>query len=83
MNTKFLDDLLKQAAVTSEHAKNMLDGMQGVIDEAIKAAPDEEKDKIQDVKVLTQRAMAMAREGNAEGINELIKGFTDGRKNNK
>ena len=53
-----------------------------ILQEAVKGAPKEDKQVIENVRLLSIKAMNLAKEGKIEEAQNLIKTFKDGFKNN-
>ncbi len=54
-----------------------------ILHEAIKGAPNEDKETIQAYSVLHKKAVNLAKQGKLKEAQELIKNFTDASKNSK
>lgn len=78
-----LNSLLQLAEESRKQMNLQMSIFDGVLNEMVKEVPEKDKDKIEEFKALTQRAINLAKEGKTEEAQELIKNFQNGCKNNR
>lgn len=72
------DDVKKMVEASKASVKefsNLLNGFDALTTATLEKAPDKDKKRVEEVRALCSNAIKMAKEGNSDGINELLKKF--------
>lgn len=77
-----LKELLKSSEKAAMEIKNQNRIFGSTLQEAIKGAPIEDKDKIDQVRILSLKAIELAKQGKSEEAQQLIKEFNNGGQGN-
>lgn len=76
LNTIIEQGKLAQKAVVEIKNQNRI--FESILQEAVKGAPNEDKKKVEEVRLLSLKAINLAKEGKIEEAQNLIKIFKDG-----
>ena len=80
-----IDQLKKLSAMAVESSKqlNSQIGLVGdVLAETLRDAPEEHKRDVEELQALMTKSINLAKQGKTDKVNEIIKQYKDGRKNN-
>jgi len=83
IDQSFLKNQLRIANELANTMKAQNDLIGTTIQEALMNAPEDQKDEIQKIQLLSQKAFNFAKEGNIEKAKEILNQYKNGRKNNK
>lgn len=72
---------LSKNAVVEINKQNRI--FERTIQQAIKGAPEQDKKEIEKIRLLTIKALNLAKQGKIEESQQLIKDFQNGRQNSK
>lgn len=81
-----LNDIIQQANISKEaiqQIKNQNRIFETILHEAVKGAPNEDKSKIEEVRMISKKVIDLAKQGKSEEAQQMIKDFQNGGKNNK
>jgi len=83
----FKSNNLNQLLQLSQEMSKKLDVEMRIFDETfnetIRNAPDEDKAAVEELKGLSQKAIALAKEGKVNEANKIINDYQNGRKSNR
>lgn len=82
MDISKLKEQLENAKKLASSIKQQNTIFEATLQEAVKGAKEEDKPEIERVRVLSIKAMALAREGKSQEAQDLIKQFKDGSQSN-
>lgn len=82
-NSDYYENLIKDSTNAVALLKKQIDTTGSLMRDVIKNAPAEDREKVKAVEKLMQDAMAKAKNGDLDGVNELIKQFKDGGQGSK
>lgn len=80
-----LNDVIQQANISKEaiqQIKNQNRIFETILHEAVKGAPNEDKSKIEEVRMMSKKVIDLAKQGKSEEAQQMIKDFQNGGKNN-
>lgn len=81
MDYKGIKEQLALAEKSAREIKNQSRIFENTLQEAVKGAPIEAKSQIDQIRVLSAKAISLAKQGKMEESQQLIKDFQNGRKN--
>jgi hypothetical protein len=83
MDFKFLQSQMELAKKSISEIKNQNTIFETLLHEAIKGAPEEDKQEIERVRALSVKALNLAKAGKTKEAQDLIKNFRHGGQSNK
>jgi hypothetical protein len=75
MDANYFNELLANTQIATDALKKSLDGMEVMLGEALKNAPEQDKHKVAAMKGGIERAMTAAKNGDTNGIQDILKSF--------
>ena len=78
-----LQELLKSSEKAVSEIKNQNRIFETTLQEAVKGAPIEEKDNIDQMRIFSLKIIELAKQGKSEEAQQLIKEFKNGGQSNK
>lgn len=82
MDRDFINNITKSAAEATKHLDAALAGVNSQMQTVLENVPDEHKQRAEGIRILVQKTMALAKKGDVNGINKLIKDYENGSKGN-
>lgn len=75
---EYINSLLKSTKIATEELNKSLSLLDNLMSETLKKAPQEDKDKIEELKNKSEKIIRFAKLGDTNSINEILKSMQNG-----
>lgn len=79
INNAYWDEMMAKSKRAAEELSGTLGMMEKTLEEAINSVPEADRPKTEEISSLCKQAVAAARRGDADAIENLLKRYQNGR----